>query len=115
VLCGSEVNIKKDLCFRPQALSGLSFGLISVTVTELDVFAKEEAMKTVAVNESLMALLQAYSDKTGEPVESCVSDAVFDWLQRRLETRVSCEPIQSIVPRAPGRPISDPPAGLPGA
>jgi hypothetical protein len=34
----------------------------------------------VSIDDSYMALLQDYSNKTGVPVERCVSDALFDWL-----------------------------------
>jgi hypothetical protein len=38
-------------------------------------------MKTVvAVGYREMALLQDYSNKTGVPVDRCVSDALSDWL-----------------------------------
>jgi hypothetical protein len=38
-------------------------------------------MKAVfAVNYLEMALLRDYSNKTGIPVDRCVSDALFDWL-----------------------------------
>jgi hypothetical protein len=35
---------------------------------------------TVSVGDSYMALLQDYSQKTGVPVDRCVSDALFYWL-----------------------------------
>jgi hypothetical protein len=34
----------------------------------------------VAVSYRQMALLQDYSNKTGVPIDRCVSDALFDWL-----------------------------------
>jgi hypothetical protein len=34
----------------------------------------------VAVSFRQMALLQDYSNKTGVPIDRCVSDALFDWL-----------------------------------
>jgi hypothetical protein len=37
-------------------------------------------VEMVSISESYMALLQDYSDKTGVPIDRCVSDALFDWL-----------------------------------
>jgi hypothetical protein len=37
-------------------------------------------MGMVSISDSYMALLQDYSDKTGVPIERCVSDVLFDWL-----------------------------------
>jgi hypothetical protein len=34
----------------------------------------------VGVSYREMALLRDYSNKTGRPIDSCVSDALFDWL-----------------------------------
>jgi len=34
----------------------------------------------VSISDSYMALLQDYSEKTGVPIDRCVSDALFDWL-----------------------------------
>jgi hypothetical protein len=41
---------------------------------------KEKLEATVAVSYREMALLQDYSQKTGVPIDRCVSDALFDWL-----------------------------------
>jgi hypothetical protein len=37
-------------------------------------------MGMVSISESYMVLLQDYSNKTGVPIDRCVSDALFDWL-----------------------------------
>jgi hypothetical protein len=34
----------------------------------------------VSIDDSYMALLRDYSEKTGVPIDRCVSDALFDWL-----------------------------------
>jgi hypothetical protein len=41
---------------------------------------KEKLKAVVAVSYREMALLQDYSNKTGVPIDRCVSDALFDWL-----------------------------------
>jgi hypothetical protein len=33
----------------------------------------------VSIDDSYMALLHDYSEKTGVPIDRCVSDALFDW------------------------------------
>jgi hypothetical protein len=37
-------------------------------------------MEMGSISESYIALLQDYSEKTGVPIDRCVSDALFDWL-----------------------------------
>ena len=37
-------------------------------------------MGMVSIDDSYMALLRDYSEKTGVPIDRCVSDALFDWL-----------------------------------
>jgi hypothetical protein len=39
-------------------------------------------MKPAPINDSFMALLEEYSDKTGVPVSRCVADALFEWLAK---------------------------------
>jgi hypothetical protein len=34
----------------------------------------------VSIDESYMALLQDYSEKTGVSIDRCVADALFEWL-----------------------------------
>jgi hypothetical protein len=36
-------------------------------------------MAMISIDESYMVLLQDYSEKTGIPINRCVSDALFDW------------------------------------
>jgi len=36
-------------------------------------------MAMISIDETYMALLQDYSEKTGVPINRCVSDALFDW------------------------------------
>jgi hypothetical protein len=37
-------------------------------------------MELVSINDSYMALLQDYSEKTGVSIDRCVADALFEWL-----------------------------------
>jgi hypothetical protein len=63
----------------------------------------------VSISESYMTLLQDYSDKTGVPIDRCVSDALFDWLGNvapiTLE-QLGLEPL-TIRARRPGSQPSD--------
>jgi hypothetical protein len=55
--------------------------LLKALAARIRLKRKGKTMKgVVAVSYREMALLQDYSNKTGIPIDRCVSDALFDWL-----------------------------------
>ena len=83
-----------DIYFGPEAPTGKESNWIQTVpgkgwFTLLNLFGvtraisswlKPNRFQVVAVSYREMALLQDYSNKTGIPIDRCVSDALFDWL-----------------------------------